>query len=31
MFVIEIFCKHDWAAPLKYKRGITISDTFQNF
>ena len=31
MFVIEIFCKYDWAVPLKDKRSIRISDTFQQF
>ena len=28
MFVIEIFCKHDWAFPLKDKKAITNSDIF---
>ena len=29
MFVIDIFCKHDWAVPLKDKKGITNIDIFE--
>ena len=29
LYVIGIFCKFPWVIPLKYKKGITITDAFQ--
>ena len=26
---IDLFSKHDFVVPLKYKKGITIANTFQ--
>ena len=29
--VIDIYGKYAWVIPLKHKKGITITNTFQNF
>ena len=28
--VIDIFCKYAWVVPLKHRKGITITNTFEN-
>ena len=29
LYLIDIFDKYDWVVPLKYKKGITITNAFQ--
>ena len=29
--VIDIYSKHEWVNPLKYKKEITITDAFQDY
>ena len=29
--VIDIFCKYAWVVPLKHRKGITITNTFEKF
>ena len=29
LYVIDVYSKYAWAAPLKYKKGITITNAFQ--
>ena len=31
LFVIDIYSKYSWAIPLKYEKGITITNAFQKY
>ena len=31
IFIVDIYCKYTWVTPLKGKKGITITNGFENF